>query len=186
MAARLHAIDPAKATGKAKEVLEEVQAAFGMTPNLMRTMANSPAVLRAYLDFSGALSKGVLNAKLREQIALAISESNRCEYCLSAHTAIGKMVGLADPDISRARQATASDAKVAAGLAFAKSVVQNRASVSDQEVEALRQAGYTDGEIAEIVANVALTIFTNYINHVARTEVDFPKVEPGVFASGNG
>ncbi len=182
MAARLKAIDPTKAAGKAKEGLDEVQAAYGMTPNLMRTMANSPAVLRAYLDFSGALSKGVLNTKLREQIALAVSEGNRCEYCLSAYTTIGKMVGLGDTDITRARQATATDAKVDAGLAFAKKVVQNRASVSDQDIDQLRKVGYTDGEIAEVVANVALTIFTNYFNHVAQTDVDFPKVEPGVYA----
>lgn len=181
MAARLRAIDPTKATGKAKEGLDEVQATYGMTPNLMKTMAHSPAVLRAYLDFGGALSKGVLNAKLREQIALTVSEGNRCEYCLSAHTAIGKMVGLGDAEIIRARQAAATDTKVEAGLAFAKKVVQNRAGVSDQEIDHLRKVGYTDGEIAEVVVNVALTVFTNYFNHVAQTDVDFPKIEPGVY-----
>ncbi|MBI3580112.1 MAG: carboxymuconolactone decarboxylase family protein [Ignavibacteriales bacterium] len=179
MTTRLKTVDPAKATGKAKEFLDEVNSAFGMTPNLMKTMANSPAVLRAYLDFNTTLSTGSLDAKLRERIALSVSESNQCEYCLSAHSAIGKMVGLGEKDILGARQGKASDPKIQAGLVFAQQLVERQGRVSNDEISRVRQTGYTDGEIAEIVANVALTIFTNYINHVAQTDVDFPKVTPG-------
>lgn len=173
---RLTAIDPTTATGKAKELLDGVKAKIGMVPNLMRTYANSPAALEAYLNFSGALGNGLLPAKLREQIALAVADANACEYCLSAHTALGKMVGLQENEIAASRQAHSSDAKIEAALQFAHQLVVKRGEVSDSEVQAVRDAGYSDGEITEIVAHVALNIFTNYFNHVAQTVVDFPKV----------
>lgn len=177
--ARLIAVDPAKATGKAKELLDVVKAKIGMTPNMMRTMANSPAVLEGYLGFSAALAGGSLNPKLREQIALAVAESNSCEYCLSAHTAIGKMVGLGEIEITESRKAASNDPRVNAALKFARIVVARRGEVTDDDLGYIRQAGYSDGEIAEIIANVVLNIFTNYFNHIAQTEVDFPKVTPG-------
>lgn len=180
MTTRLKAIDPDKATGRAKELLDLAQAKFGVTPNLMRTMANSPAVLKAYLDFSEELGTASLDPKLRERIALTVSETNRCEYCLSAHTAIGQMVGLSSADIEAARLGTATDPRIAAGLAFARELVARRGEVSDEGFNRIRRAGYSDGEVVEIIANVGLTIFTNYFNHVAQTEVDFPKVTPGV------
>jgi uncharacterized peroxidase-related enzyme len=173
---RLKAIDPQDATGKAKVLLDGVQAKIGMVPNLMRTYANSPAALEAYLNFSGALGGGLLNAKLREQIALTVADANSCEYCLSAHTAIGKMVGLNENELVASRRATATDAKTDAALKFAHQIVVKRGEVLDSEVQAVRAAGYNDSEIVEIVANVALNIFTNYFNHVAQTVVDFPKV----------
>lgn len=177
---RLNAIDPKTATGKAKELLDGVKAKIGMAPNLMRTYANSPAALEGYLNFSGALEGGLLDAKLREQIALTVADANSCEYCLSAHTAIGKMVGLNESEIVSSRQASSGDAKVDAALKFAHQIVVKRGEVLDSEVQAVREAGYTDGEIVEIVANVALNIFTNYFNHVAQTVVDFPKVRLAV------
>ena len=173
---RLTAINPDEATGKAKQLLDGVQQKLGLTPNLMRTFANSPAVLEAYLNFSGALGEGLLDAKLREQIALAVAEANSCEYCLSAHTAIGKMVGLNEGDLTAARQAKASDAKTETALQFAREIVVKRGEVSDADWQAVKDAGYGEGEIAEIIANVALNIFTNYFNHIARTEVDFPLI----------
>ncbi len=177
---RLTAIDPGVATGKTKELLDGVKAALGVTPNLMRTLANSPAALEAYLGFNSALGRGRLSAKLREQIAVAVAEANECEYCLSAHSAIGKKMGLSENDLLASRQWTSPDPKVAAALKFAHAIVSRRGQVSDQEVNRVRQAGYGDGEIAEIVANVALNIFTNYFNLVAETTVDFPRVEPGI------
>ena len=173
---RLTAINPDEAAGKAKQLLDGVQQKLGLTPNLMRTFANSPAVLEAYLNFSGALGEGLLDAKLREQIALAVAEANSCEYCLSAHTAIGKMVGLNESDLTKARQAKASDVKTEAALQFAREIVVKRGEVSDADWQAVKDAGYGEGEIAEIIANVALNIFTNYFNHIARTEVDFPRI----------
>jgi uncharacterized peroxidase-related enzyme len=174
---RIQPIQTAEATGKAKQLLEGVQAKIGMTPNLMKTMAQSPAVLEAYLGFSGTLSGGALSAKLREQIAIAVAQANSCEYCLSAHTTIGKMVGLKPEELSASRHAQASATKDDAALKFAQVLVVNRGLVSDSALQTVRQAGFTEGEITEIVANVALNLFTNYFNHVAQTEVDFPVVK---------
>ncbi len=173
---RLNAIDPKEATGKAKELLDGVKTKIGMVPNLMRTFANSPAALEGYLNFSGALGGGLLNAKLREQIALAVADANNCEYCLSAHTAIGKMVGLNENELVASRRASSEDAKTNAALMFAHQIVVKRGEVDDTDVRTVRGAGFSDGEITEIIANVALNIFTNYFNHVAQTVVDFPKV----------
>ncbi len=177
---RLRAIETANAEPKAKTLLEGVQKKMGMTPNMMRTMANAPAALEAYLGFSGALGKGVLPPKLREQIALTVSELNECRYCLSAHTALGKMVGLSDEEVSDSRRGASPDRKTEAVLQFARKVVAERGWVSDDDVASLRATGTTDGEIAEIVATVSFNIFTNYFDHVAKPEVDFPEVEaPG-------
>ena len=173
---RITAVNPAQATGKGKQLLDGVQAKLGMTPNLMKTLATAPAALEAYLNFGAALGTGLLDAKLREQIALTVAQANACEYCLSAHSAIGKMVGLKPEEIACNREAHSNDAKREAGLQFAQAIVVERGEVSDETLDRTRRAGYTDGEITEIVANVAINIFTNYFNHVARTDVDFPRV----------
>ncbi len=174
---RLNAIGTADAEPKAKALLEGVQKKMGMTPNLMRTMVNSPAVLEAYLGFRNALGGGDLLPKLREQVALTVSELNGCQYCLSAHTALGKMVGLGDEEIADSRRGVSPDRKTEAVLQFARKVVSERGWVSDDDVASLRAAGTTDAELAEIVAHVAVNIFSNYFNHVADTDVDFPEVE---------
>lgn len=173
---RLRAIQIDSATGKAKELLEAVQAKLSITPNMTRVMANSPAVLEAYLSFSGALAGGSLNAKIREQLALAVGEQNSCQYCVSAHTAIGRMTGLSEAEIEGAREAKSSAAKTAAALAFARQIVAKQGRATQADVDAVRNAGFTDGEIAEIIAHVALNIFTNYFNNTADVEVDFPKI----------
>jgi uncharacterized peroxidase-related enzyme len=173
---RLNGVATAAATGKAKLLLDGVQAKLGMTPNMMTTMAAAPAALEAYLNFSGALSHGSLDAKMRELIALTVAQANGCEYCLSAHTAIGGMVGLRAEELAASRRAESEEARRAAGLRFAQLLVVTRGEVSDQAMAEVRAAGYSDGEIAEIVANVAINIFTNYFNLVAGTEVDFPRV----------
>jgi uncharacterized peroxidase-related enzyme len=185
MIQRITAINPAEATGKTKQLLSGVQAKLGMTPNMMKTMAAAPAVIDAYLGFATALGTGRLDAKFREQIALAVGQANACEYCLSAHSAIGKMVGLKPDEIAESRGAHSPDAKRDAGLQFAQSLVVQRGEVSDQALERVKAAGYTDGDVAEIVANVAINIFTNYFNHVARTDVDFPRVSVALEAAAN-
>jgi uncharacterized peroxidase-related enzyme len=174
---RITAINAEQATGKAKELLDAVQAKLGMTPNMMKTMANSPAVLEAYLSFSGALANGALDAKLREQIALLSAETNNCGYCASAHTAIGKMVGLNEDQILAAREAHSTDRKTDAALKFAKQLIVGRGAVSDADLQTIKNAGFSDGEIGEIVAGVALNLFTNYFNETAQTEIDFPAIE---------
>jgi uncharacterized peroxidase-related enzyme len=177
---RLPLIDPAQATGRAKELLGAVQKKLGLVPNLTRALANSPAALQGYLDLSGALASASLSARLREQIALTVAEVNACSYCLSAHTAIGGKLGLTPEQILDARRATAGEPKAAAVLALARHIVIERGEVRDADLRAARDAGVTDGEIAETVVTVALNVLTNWFNHVAATPVDFPKVEPGV------
>ena len=175
---RIHQIAPDSATGKAKELLDAVKGKIGLVPNITRAMANSPAALEGYLGLSGALGKGSLSAKNREQIALAVGQANQCDYCLAAHSAIGKMVGLTSDQILDSRRGTAIDPKSDAVIRFARKLVDERGRVSDADVAEVRAAGLDDGAIAEVVANVALNIFTNYFNHVAETDIDFPKVEP--------
>lgn len=169
-------IDPETATGKAKILLDRVQSDLGMIPNLMRTMVNSPAVLEAYLGFNAALANGVLAPKLREHIALVVAQVNGCSYCLSVHSALGRMVGLSEEEIQDSRRGASPDRKVEAVLQFAHQVVDNRGRVTDDSISHLRKVGYGDEEISEVVANVVLNIFTNYFNHFAETVVDFPRV----------
>jgi len=176
---RLPIIDPAVATGKSKELLDAVQAKLKITPNMTKVMANSPAVLQGYLGFSGALAAGLLDVKLREQIALAVGQSNQCEYCVSAHSAIGKMVGLNDREIRASRVGESDSGRTAAALHFAKQVLEHKGFVPDSAIEAVRAAGFSDGEIAEIIAHVALNVFTNYFNTAAGVDVDFPRVAIG-------
>jgi uncharacterized peroxidase-related enzyme len=173
---RLRAIHPNEANGKAKQLLDGVQENLGMVPNLMRTMASSPAVLEAYVGFGAALAGGVLPSRLREQVALTVAQLNDCAYCQAAHTALGRATGLSDEAIRDSRRGMSPDSKTDAALRFARQVVERRGCVSDGDVARVRRAGHTDAEIAEIVANVAASLFANYFNNVAETEVDFPRV----------
>ena len=171
---RIQPVNAENANEATTQVLETVKKKMGGVPNLLSTMANSPAVANSYLAFSSAIGEGTLSGALRERIALAVGQANNCDYCLAAHTALGKMAGLSEEDIVQARGGTAEDPKDAAAVELARKLVENRGHVSDQDVDAVRDAGLTDGEIGEVVAIVALNIFTNYFNHVAETEVDFP------------
>ena len=174
--ARINPLAPNNAAGKTKELYDVVQKKLGRVPNLMQTLGNSPVALEAYLNFSNTLSRGVLEPKVREQIALAVAETNECEYCLSAHCAIGKMVGLEDDEIVRSRQVSSKDPKVDALLKFAQRIVKKRGLVSDEDFFDVSQAGNSNEEITEVIAHVTMNIFTNYFNHVAGTQVDFPTV----------
>jgi uncharacterized peroxidase-related enzyme len=169
--------------GKVKELLDAVQAQLGMTPNLMTTVARSPVALEAYLGFNSTLSRA-LTAKLREQIALATAEYDGCNYCASAHTALGKLAGLTEEQTAAALGGKGGDAKSDAALRFARTVLEKRGKVSDGDLKTVRDAGFSDGNIAEIVALVALNVFTNYFNEVAKTDIDFPVVEVSRAAIG--
>jgi uncharacterized peroxidase-related enzyme len=173
---RLNQINPAEAEGKTKELLDGIKKKSGMVPNILKHMANSEPALTGYLNFSGALANTSISAQLRELIALAVGEINGCHYCVAAHSAVAKLRGLSQDEIMDARRGTATDSKVDTAIKFAISIVENKGFVSDDEIEAMREAGYTDGEIVEVVAVVSLNIYTNYINHVAETIIDFPKV----------
>jgi len=181
--ARIPTIDPSTASGPAADLLGAVKSKLGLVPNMTRVMANSPQALEAYLAFSGALGKGALPAKLREQIAILVAEGNSCTYCLSAHTAIGKMVGLPENELLAAREGESADPRTAAALRFASRVLSSNGEIDDADVADVRNAGWTDAHIAEIVANVALNVYTNLFNKAFAVEVDFPVVRP---ASGVG
>ncbi len=158
-------------------LLEGVKKQLGSVPNLFRTVANSPAALQGYLGLNGALAKGKLSAATRERIALTVAGINGCGYCLAAHSYIGKnLAKLDDREIEANRDASSGDPKAAAALRFAAAVVHARGHVGDEDVAEVRRAGYDDADILEIVAHVALNTLTNYVNEVAKTDVDFPVV----------
>ncbi len=181
MSTRIETLDPATTTGKSKELFDAVHKKLGFIPNLIKVFGNSPATLQTYLSLGELTASGNFSNKFREQLALAIGEENACNYCLSAHTAIGKMNGLTDEQTVLSRQGLAADAKIEAGLKFAQSVTKDRGQVSDEEVKAVKAAGYNDGDVLEIVLNVVANTLTNYVNHIAETKIDFPVVETGKF-----
>jgi uncharacterized peroxidase-related enzyme len=165
------------APAAAQPLLQAVNQQLGSVPNLFRLVANSPAALDGYLGMSGALGKGALPAPTRERIALAVAEINGCAYCLSAHAYLGKnLAKLDEAEIAANRNGTSNDPKAAAAVLFAARVTELRGKVSDEDVLAVKRAGYSEAQIIEIVQHVALNTWTNYINEVARTEVDFPVV----------
>ena len=160
-------------------LLEAVNKQLGSVPNLFRVAGNSPAALEGYLGMSGALAKGTLPAQTRERIALAVAEFNRCNYCLAAHTYLGKnLAKLDDAEIAANRAGASNDAKADAAVRFAVLVASERGHVGAAPVEAVRAAGYDDAQIVEIVMHVALNSWTNYLNEVAATDIDFPAVAP--------
>ena len=174
---RIRPIDPSTATGDRKALLDQIHGAFGAVPNMFRVVASSPAALRSMWGSFGALAGGVLPPALGEQIAVAIANRNACEYCLAAHTAIGRKHGVGPAQMADAQVGRSSDPKTAAALAFALSLVERRGAVAEAEVQALRAAGYDDEAIVEIVAHVALNLFTNYVNVALGTAIDFPAVQ---------
>jgi len=173
---RIQSLDPNLAPAASKAQLDAVKKQIGMVPNIFKTIAHSPAALQFALGQSAALAAGVLSTALREQIALVAAGSNACDYCASAHTLMGKGAGLSADEMARNLTGIASDAKTQAALAFAKTIVEERGQVSDEQLKVVRLAGFTDAEIVEIIANVAANIFTNYFNHIAGTVIDFPRV----------
>ncbi|MBK7403138.1 MAG: carboxymuconolactone decarboxylase family protein [Phycisphaerales bacterium] len=174
---RIQPVNPAQVQGKTKDLLEAARKALGGTPNLITTLAQSPAALEGYLGFAGALAAGQFRVGLREQVALAVAGVNSCEYCASAHTAIGSGAGVSKEELARALDGEPSDPKAAAAVRLARLITEKRGLLSDADIQAARQSGLDDGQIVEIVAHTALSIFTNYLNHVAQTVVDFPRVE---------
>lgn len=171
---RIEVINKETAGPEAGEILEGVRKKMGRVPNVIATMAHAPSVTTGYLAYSGALAKGKLSARTRELIALVVAETNQCDYCVAAHTAIGKSLGLEEDAILQGRGGRSGDRKTQAILEFARSVVADRGQVSDEDLARVREAGATDEEVVEVVGSVALNVLTNYLNHVADTAVDFP------------
>ena len=175
--ARVQVINPQTATGDAKNLLDAVQSQLGITPNFIRVLANSPKALEGFLGLYGALGSISIGKPTQERIALAIAEGNGCQYCVSAHTAIGRGAGLSNEEMALNRQGTSSDAKASAIVAFAKALNTNMGEITSGEFDAARTAGLSDAEIVEVITVVALNIFTNILGKATRVEIDFPKVE---------
>src|SRR5258706_2989754 len=163
---------------KAKELLDEGEKKSGGPPNSLKTMPNSPATFQGFLDLSGTLEGGVLPFETRYQIAIAVSEINGCAYCLSAFTAIGKSRGMKDETLAMCQIAGSTDPKINAILKFAAAIVRERGAVTPEDFQKVKSAGCSDEEIQEIVANVSLFTFANYINLVIGMEIDFPLIVP--------
>ncbi|ASC65482.1 carboxymuconolactone decarboxylase [Achromobacter denitrificans] len=174
---RVPLIDANLTTPDRKALLEQIHGAFGATPNMFRAVANSPAALKSMWGAFGALGEGVIPAKLGEQIAVAVADRNGCEYCLAAHTALGRKAGASAEEMSAAQGGNAADPKTAAALRFALKLVEARGQIGDADVQAVRAAGFGDQEIVEILAHVALNLFTNYVNVAFAVPVDFPAVK---------
>jgi len=173
---RITALTAPAVPAASQTILDATQKAIGMVPNLYRTIAHSPAALAGYTHNNHALAGGVLPAALREQVALLSAGYNGCDYCASAHTLIGKGAGLSAAQASESLRGRADNAKAQAALDFARAVLTERGKLSDVQLQAVRAAGYSEAEIVEIVAHVALNVFTNYLNNVATTKIDFPPV----------
>jgi AhpD family alkylhydroperoxidase len=170
---RITPVDHVTTSGATRQMLDAVQSRLGTTPNLMKTLAVAPAALKGYLDLNDTLATGSLDRRFRAQIAIAVAQANACDYCLAAHHTLGALAGLTPDEMTRRE----------AALQFARSVVADRGQVSDAALAKVRAAGFDDMDIVEIVANVVLNIFTNYINHVAQTTIDFPRVDALASAS---
>lgn len=174
---RVPLIDPAHADGERKLLLDQIHAAFGATPAMFRAVAHSGAALKSMWGSFGALGGGVTPAKLGEQIAVAVADRNGCEYCLAAHTMLGRKAGASTAEMAAAQQGESADARTAAALRFALKLVDDRGHVGEADVQALRAAGFDDEQIVEILAHVALNLFTNYVNVAFAVPVDFPAVK---------
>jgi uncharacterized peroxidase-related enzyme len=173
---RIQPIDPRTASGEAKQLLDAVQSQLGATPNFIRVLARSPKALGGFLGLYAGVGASSIDLATRERIALAVAEGNACDYCVAAHTAIGRGAGLSNEEMRRNREGGSVDAKAAAAVAFARALNDHRGEVTTSEFEAVRRAGYDDAQIVEIIAMVAMNVFTNLLGKSVRVDIDFPKV----------
>ncbi len=170
-------VDPATATPAVKPTLDQISGAFGVVPNMFKAAANSPAALASMWGAFGALGGGTIGARLGEQIAVAVADRNACHYCLAAHTVLGQKAGASAAEMAAAQTGKSDDPKTAAALQFALKIVDSRGQASKEDVKVLHAAGFDDCAIVEIIAHVALNLFTNYINVALDVPVDFPGVK---------
>jgi len=174
---RITVITNETANAEQQALLDAIQAKLGMVPNFLKILANSPAALRAFLGLHGIANEGSLTPQTRERIALAVAQQNACEYCVSAHTAIGRKAGLSNAEIAANRAGTSQEDKAAVAVKFARALVENSGEVTTADITEARDAGYSDAEIVEIITHVGMNILTNMIGKASRVEIDFPKVD---------
>jgi uncharacterized peroxidase-related enzyme len=175
--ARINIVPPESANPEQKALYTAIQSKLGMVPNFLKVFANSPAALKAFLGLHGIAGDGSLDAQTRERIALALAQQNSCEYCLSAHTAIGRKAGLNPAEIEANRVGTSQNAKAAVAVRFARSLVTNMGEVTTAELIEMRNAGYSESDIVEVITHVGMNILTNMLGKAGRVDIDFPKVE---------
>jgi uncharacterized peroxidase-related enzyme len=174
---RINVIENELATDEQRELLEAIQSKMGMVPNFLRVFANSPAALRAFLGLHGIAGEGSLDAATRERIALAVAQQSACDYCVSAHTAIGRQAGLNGAEMEANRAGTSQDARAAVAVKFARAVVEHKGEVTTAELLEVRNAGYSESDIVEIITHVGLNLLSNMLGKASRVDIDFPKVE---------
>lgn len=170
-------VDPLNTSAERAELLGQIKQAFGVVPHMFRAVANSPAALQSMWGSFGALGQGKLPTRLTEQIAVAVADRNRCDYCLAAHTALGMKAGASAAEMAAAQAGQGTDARSTAALSFALQLVDRRGQIEPGELACLRDAGFDDDAIVEIIAHVALNLFTNYVNIALAVPVDFPPVK---------
>ncbi len=173
---RINVIDQHNANAEQKALLDAIQGQLGMVPNFLKVFANSPVALQAFLGLHGVANAGSLTPQTRERIALALAQQNTCEYCLSAHTAIGRKAGLSGEEIAAARAGNSEDAKAAVAVKLARSLVEHKGDITTAELVEAREAGYTDADIVEIITHVGMNLLTNILGKASRVDIDFPKV----------
>lgn len=174
---RIKVVQHDSATVEQKAILDAVQSQLGTVPNYLKVFANSPAALRAFLGLYGIANEGSLDALTRERIALTLAQQNGCQYCVSAHTTLGRKAGLTASEIEANRAGSSQDAKAAAAVKFARALVAHTGEVTTAELLEVRNAGYSDAEIVEIITHVGLNFLTNVLGKASRVEIDFPKIE---------
>lgn len=173
---RITVIEQHTANAEQKALLDAIQGQLGMVPNFLKVFANSPVALQAFLGLHGVANAGSLTPQTRERIALALAQQNSCEYCVSAHTAIGRKAGLTGDEIAAARAGTSEDAKAAIAVKLARSLVEHKGDITTAELIEAREAGYTDADIVEIITHVGMNLLTNILGKASRVDIDFPKV----------
>ena len=173
---RLNIVSQEQASDRVQGLFSDVKEQLGMVPNFIGVLANSPAVLESFLHASSGLAGGTLDLATRERIALAVAEENACEYCVAAHTALAEQAGLDGDEIIAARNGGSADAKADAAVKFAREVLENKGAVTSAELNAVRESGFSDGEIVEIIANVAVNTWTNFLGKAGQIDIDFPEV----------
>lgn len=165
-------VTPLNTPERSRTLLEAVSKKLGSVPNMIGTLAHSPASLRFYLGQVEALSGGTLAPRLREQIALVTAGINRCDYCVSVHTLATHARGLVKEEVSENVQGRSSDASTQVVLDLVASIVRDRGRPGSALLQAVRTAGFSEAELIEIVAHVGMNLFTNYLNHIVGTEID--------------
>lgn len=174
---RINVVERDSANPEQTELFDAIQGQLGMVPNFLKVFANSPAALSGFLGLHGIAGAGSLDPQTRERIALTLAQKNSCQYCVSAHTAIGRKAGLSSAEMDANRAGTSQDAKAALAVKFSQALIEHKGEVTNDEIQELRDAGYSESDIVEIIAHTGMNFLTNLIGKVSRVSIDFPTVD---------